>query len=76
MTAAKTTVERLARIEALLEGIDKRLLALEQEIKQVEQAHNTINADYQKLKNRAWGLLAGVSMIAGAVGAKLREIFQ
>lgn len=72
----QTVGERLVHIETLLEGIVDQLQDLKKQIEAVEKKHQTHNEDYQRLKNRAWGLLAGVSLIAGAVGAGLRDFFS
>lgn len=70
-----TVGERMVRIETVLGNIEKRLESLEKHITSVETSHKSTDADYQRLKNRAWGLLAGVATIGGAVGAGLRDLF-
>lgn len=72
----QTVGERLVHIETLLEGIAGQLSDMKTQIETLETKHQSHNEDYQRLKNRAWGLLAGVSLIAGAVGAGLRDIFS
>lgn len=64
-----TQGERLTRIETLLEGIDKKLDKLE-----VEQTKDI--ADLQALKNRGVGLLIGVGLAGGAVGALASKLWQ
>ena len=61
------TEKRLTRIETLLEGIDERLRKMEANLKAVDD-------DYQKMKNRGAGLLVGIGLFAGAVGANIDKI--
>jgi chromosome segregation ATPase len=72
----QTVGERLVHIETLLENIASQLVDMKAQIETIEAKHQSHNEDYQKLKNRAWGLLMGVSLIAGAVGAGLRDFFS
>ncbi len=69
MTTRANTGERLARIETILERIDKKLDALEEDQKQDI-------ADLAALKNRGLGLLVGVGLAGGAAGAGLVKLWQ
>lgn len=60
-------VERLARIEAILERVEDRLMA-------IEVAQNKDIADLAALRNKGTGILIGVAIAAGVVGAKLAAI--
>jgi len=62
-----TTGERLARIETLLEG----LAEMKDDIKAIRKDLDDDKANLEKLKNRGFGILIGVGLIGGGVGAGL-----
>lgn len=63
-----TQGERLTRIETILERIEAKVDQLD-----VDQRKDI--ADLASLKNRGWGVIAGVALAAGGVGAMLRDWF-
>ena len=62
-----TPAEKLGRIEAILERVELRTA-------RIEEAQNKDIADLAALKNRGTGILIGVAIAAGVVGAKLAAI--
>jgi len=64
-----TQGERLARIEGILERIEKKLDAVE-----VEQRADV--AELAALKNKGAGILIGVAIAAGALGASATSLLQ
>ena len=62
-----TTGERLARIETLLEGLSE----MKDDIKAIRKDLDDDKANLEKLKNRGTGILIGVGLIGGGVGAGL-----
>ena len=62
-----TTGERLARIETLLEG----LAEMKDDLKAIRKDLDDDKAALEKLKNRGTGILIGVGLIGGGVGAGL-----
>lgn len=60
-------MERLARIEAILERVEDRLAS-------IETAQSKDIADLAALRNKGTGILIGVAIAAGVVGAKLAAI--
>lgn len=83
-----TNAERLARIEAILEqSVSKSLdnLATEQakfqedvreSLKEIRADLDKDKADLAALKNRGAGILAGVALASGAVGASAKTLWQ
>jgi len=65
--SAGTPAEKLGRIEAILERVEQRTA-------RIEEAQNKDIADLAALKNRGAGILIGVAIAAGVVGAKLAAI--
>lgn len=87
MTRAVTTPERLTRIETLLEtkldaiaegqsAINRRLDKIEQHQTKQDDDAAADKADLAALKNRGAGLLVGVGLAGGAVGAGLSEFLK
>ena len=64
-----TPAERLARIEAILERIDKKLDTIE------DDQRKDI-ADLAALKNRGIGMLIGVGLVGGTAGAGILKLWQ
>lgn len=65
-----TQGERLARIEAILEeGLVKRLNDMSDDLKAIRADLDADKADLAALKNRGVGLLVGVGLAGGAMGA-------
>lgn len=61
--------DRLTRIETILEGMAKSLDKMEQHIDDLDTNHDLDKADLAKLKNQGAGILIGVSIAAGTIGA-------
>lgn len=66
--------ERLARIETLLETVDRRLLAIDQHLKRLEAAQIADAAELDKLKNRGAGILIGVSVVFTSIGVVIDKL--
>ena len=64
-----TQAERLIRIETLLEGISNRLEKIETHQTAQDVKAAATKADFDELKNKGVGLLVGVGLLAGGVGA-------
>lgn len=64
-----TTPERLARIETILERIEDKLDRVE-----TEQTKDI--ADLAALKNKGAGILVGVALAAGSLGAAAKWLWQ
>ena len=62
-------VERLARIEAILERIEAKLDKVEED--QIEDM-----AELAELKNKGAGILIGVALVASAMGASLWNMIK
>lgn len=62
-----TTPERLARIETILERIEAK-------VDQIDIDQRKDIADLAALKNKGWGVIAGVALAAGGAGAFLRDL--
>ena len=60
--------ERLARIESILERMEPKLDGIENKL-------DADVADLAKLKNRGVGLLIGVGLLGGGVGAGLAKFW-
>lgn len=80
MTRAATTPERLTRIETLLETkldeIALRLKKIEDHQAKQDESAALDKADLAALKNKGTGLLIGVGLAGGAVGAGLTEFLK
>lgn len=63
-----TQAERLMKIETLLE----RLI---DDVEKIRAAQEKDQADLAALKNKGAGILIGVSIVAGLIGAKLGALF-
>lgn len=76
--------ERLARIEAILEkGVTRELCGLRDDIRAVRDEQRATRADLEKdkaelaaLKNRGAGILIGVSLAAGSLGAAASHLWS
>lgn len=64
-----TQGERLIRIETLLERMDKKLEAIEADLIE-EKERNAA------LRNKGAGILVGVAIAAGALGASAATLFE
>lgn len=62
-----TPGERLTRIETILERIEAKVDQLD-----IDQRKDI--ADLASLKNRGWGVIVGVALAAGGMGAMLRDL--
>ena len=62
-----TQGERLTRIETILERIEEK-------VDQLDSDQRKDIADLASLKNRGFGLIAGVALAAGSAGAVLRDV--
>jgi hypothetical protein len=74
-----TQVERLTRIETLLERACHDVAAIRSELAAHKVETDADKADLASLKNRGFGLLVGVGLAGGALGAlfdKLLEAFR
>lgn len=61
--------ERLARIETLLEALPE----MREDIKAIRKDLDDDKADLAALKNRGSGLLIGVGLVGGGVGAGITK---
>ena len=64
-----TQGERLARIETLLESLPE----MREDIKAIRKDLDDDKADLAALKNRGSGLLIGVGLVGGGVGAGITK---
>lgn len=64
-----TQGERLARIETLLEALPE----IKDDIKAIRKELDEDKADLAALKNKGSGLLIGVGLVGGGVGAGLTK---
>ena len=67
-----TQGERLARIEALLEALPK----IEAKLDKIEMDLSDDKAELASLKNKGTGILIGVGLVAGGIGAGLTKVWQ
>lgn len=67
-----TQGERLARIETLLESLPE----MREDIKAIRKDLDDDKADLAALKNRGSGLLIGVGLVGGGVGAAIVKAFS
>jgi hypothetical protein len=65
-----TQGERLARIETLLESLPE----IKEDIKAIRKELDEDKADLAALKNKGTGLLIGVGLVGGGVGAGLTKV--
>lgn len=66
---AITQAERLMRIETLLEAQAARQAEMAEDLKAIRKDLDEDKADLAGLKNRGTGLLVGVAIAAGSLGA-------
>lgn len=72
-----TQGERLARIEAILEeNLVRRLDEMGRDLKAIRKDLDDDKADLAQLKNRGIGLLVGVGLAGGAVGAAVVNVWK
>jgi len=72
-----TQGERLARIEAILEeSIARELSGLRGELKAIRDDLEKDKAELATLKNRGVGILIGVSLAAGSLGAAASQLWE
>jgi hypothetical protein len=64
--------ERLARIETLLEALPE----MKSDIKAIRTDLDADKADLAALKNRGIGLLIGVGLLGGGIGAAATKLWQ
>jgi len=67
-----TQGERLARIETLLESLQE----IKDDIKAIRKELDEDKADLAALKNKGTGLLIGVGLVGGGVGAGLTKVLM
>lgn len=67
-----TQGERLARIETLLESLPE----MKADIKAIRADLDRHKVELSNLKNRGAGILTGVAIAAGAVGANSKTVWQ
>ena len=70
MTDRPTMPERLASIEMML---SENLPDMKSDIRSIRTDLDKDKADLAELKNKGWGLLAGVALAAGGAGAFIRD---
>lgn len=68
--------ERLARIETLLIEVSRRLDKIDVHMDRVDVEHLADKDDLQKLKHQGAGILIGVTLAAGTVGAFIDRIVR
>lgn len=75
-----TQLERLARIEALLEqlavGQSDGHRALAEDIAAIKKDLSADKADLAALKNKGIGLAIGIGLVAAALGAKISAVLS
>lgn len=87
MTRASTTPERLTRIETLLEqavvqraeeraAMKETIDGIAADVKALRADFEADKADLAALRNKGTGLLVGVGLAGGAVGAGLTEFLK
>lgn len=87
MTRATTTPERLTRIETLLEqavvqraeeraAMKETIDGIAADVKALRADFEADKADLAALRNKGTGLLIGVGLAGGAVGAGLTEFLK
>lgn len=75
-SAPMTQGERLARIEALLERLIADMAEAKQDIKATRGEVNADKADLAALKNKGKGLLIGVGLAGGTLGAAMMKLAE
>lgn len=70
MSDRPTMPERLASIEMML---SENLPDMKSDIRSIRVDLDKDKADLAELKNKGWGLLAGVALAAGGAGAFIRD---
>ena len=71
-----TQGERLARIEALLqESVVRRVDDIAEDVKAIRTELDADKADLAALKNRGWGIIIGVGLAGGALGAAANKLW-
>lgn len=68
--------ERLMRIETLIENLTETMVRIETKVDRIDNDVRKDVADLASLKNRGWGVIVGVALAAGGVGAMVRELFN
>lgn len=77
MSKPATQAERLTRIETLLETlVQDKLEAMAADIKAIRADVETDKAELAALKNKGAGILIGVGLAGGAIGAGLSEFIS
>lgn len=80
MMSGSSQLERLARIEALLERMSdsqaKGHEALAKDIAALKADLSADKADLAALKNRGVGFIIGIGIVAAALGAKINAVFS
>lgn len=71
-----TQAERLARIETLLETAAANSTEMRTEIKSLREDFQADKAELAALKNKGVGLLIGVGLAGGTIGAALTKAWQ
>ena len=64
-----TQAERLAKMEAILERVEAKVESVEGKVDRVEGKVDRDVADLAQIKNRGTGILIGVAVAAGGIGA-------
>lgn len=71
-----TQGERLVVIETLLqESVVKRINEMAEDVKAIRKDLDADKADLAALKNRGWGIIIGVGMAGGALGAAANKLW-
>lgn len=68
--------ERLARIEVILEGLEKTLNEVREDSRSHREKTDADEAALAALKNKGIGLLIGVGLVCSAVGASIAELLS
>jgi hypothetical protein len=77
MSKPATQAERLTRIETLLETlVETKLDAMAADIKSIKAEVEADKAELKALKNKGAGILIGVGLAGGAVGATVSGFIQ
>ena len=72
-----TNAERLARIETLLEEkFSEQIGAMAEDLKAIRQDLDEDKAELAAIKNKGAGILIGVGLAGGAIGASLTSAFK
>jgi hypothetical protein len=77
MSKPATQAERLTRIETLLETlVETKLDAMAADIKSIKAEVEADKAELKALKNKGAGILIGVGLAGGAIGATVSGFIQ